>query len=79
MRTVIVRLDIDRYDLLMIERLVMDKVLTICEAREGRAVKALGDWQEVVWVRKMQGLVNASVGEQVSEILELYREMSKGA
>ncbi len=55
---IVVRIDLDRYELEMIERLVVDGVVTIQEARQSRAVKALGDWKEVMWVRRMQPMVH---------------------
>jgi hypothetical protein len=58
MKIVIVRLNLDRYDLQMIERLVVDGVITLTEARESNAVKDLGEWQEVLWVRKMQPMIH---------------------
>ena len=60
MHVIIVRLDLDRYDLQMIERLVIDGVLSLSEARDSKAVKKLGDWQEVLWVREMQKSRNAA-------------------
>jgi hypothetical protein len=51
---VVVRLDLDRYDLQMIERLVADGVITLTEARDSRAVRELGDWQAVLWVKRMR-------------------------
>ena len=38
MHVIIVRLDLDRYDLQMIERLVCDGVLSLSEARDSKAV-----------------------------------------
>lgn len=55
---IVVRIDLDRYELEMIERLLVDQVITMTEARESRAVKALGDWQAVMWVRRMQPKVH---------------------
>jgi hypothetical protein len=60
MHVIIVRLDLDRYDLQMIERLVIDGVLSLSEARDSKAVKGLGDWQEVLWVREMQKSMRAA-------------------
>lgn len=48
---ILVRLDLDRYDLEMIERLVIDGVISPLEAMESKAVKDLGDWQGVMWIR----------------------------
>lgn len=50
---VIVRLDLDRYEIEVIERLVADGVISPTEAMESRAVKELGDWQSVVWMRNI--------------------------
>lgn len=74
---IVVRIDLDRYEIEMIERLVVDGVVTLQEARECRAVKELGDWQSVLWVRKMQPKVH-TYAQQMQGILDLYVEMASG-
>jgi len=58
MKIVIVRLDLDRYDLHMIERLVVDGVVSIAEAREAHVVRDLGPVCELMWVRKIQPMIH---------------------
>ena len=58
MKIVIVRLDLDRYDLSVIEHLVMDGVISLAEAREATVIRDLGPVVELMWVRKMQSRMN---------------------
>lgn len=51
---VIVRLDLDKYELKTIERLVQNSVITMGEATESREVKKMNDLDKLVWVREMQ-------------------------
>lgn len=51
---VIVRLDLDKYDLKTIERLYENGVITLGEAAESKAVKELTDLQKLQWCRKEQ-------------------------
>jgi len=52
---IIVRIDLDKYSLDMLERLIEDGVITLAEARTSRSVEVLGDYAELMWVRKVQG------------------------
>lgn len=54
MKIVIVRLDLDRYDLDVIERLVVGSVITMGEATESRAVQKMDDVRKLMWIREMQ-------------------------
>lgn len=54
MKIVIVRLDLDRYDLEGLSTLVCDGVITIPDAREARAVRELPEYEELMWVRNLQ-------------------------
>lgn len=47
------------YDIASLERFVIDGVVSIPEVREAKAVKALGDLAELMWVRKMQAARSA--------------------
>jgi len=51
---VVVRLDLDRYDLDVIERLVLGSLITMGEATESRAVRAMDDVRKLMWIREMQ-------------------------
>lgn len=51
---VVVRLDLDRYDLDVIERLVVGSLITMGEATESRAVRAMDDVRKLMWIREMQ-------------------------
>jgi hypothetical protein len=53
---VIVRIDLDQYSIEMIERFVLDGIVSLSEARDARCAKALGDLAELMWVRKMQAI-----------------------
>jgi hypothetical protein len=57
---IIVRIDLDRYDLPQIEAFVRDGIITLSEARESQAVRSLGDLKELLWVRRMQGEVRVA-------------------
>lgn len=57
---IIVRIDLDRYDLSQIEAFVRDGIITLPEARESRAVQSLGDLEGLMWVRRMQGEVRVA-------------------
>lgn len=54
--TVYVRLELDRYDLDMIERLVAECVITVGEACEHVTVKRMSDVERLMWVRKVQAM-----------------------
>ena len=51
---VIVRLDLDEYSVDMIQKLVLDGVITLPEARTARCIKKMGDAQEWAWTKTMQ-------------------------
>lgn len=51
---VIIRLDLDKYDLKTIERLTKDGVITMGEATESRVVQEMSEFERLMWVRAMQ-------------------------
>lgn len=51
---VIIRLDLDRYDVKTIERLTKDGVITIGEATEARVIKKMSEFERLMWVRAIQ-------------------------
>ena len=51
---VIVRLDLDLYDLTTIERLVQNGVISMGEATESRVVCAMDELKKLMWIRKNQ-------------------------
>lgn len=52
---VIVRIDLDKYDLEQIEHFVVYGIVTLSEAREGaKVVRDMSEYDQVLWVRKMQ-------------------------
>ena len=53
---VIVRLDLDRYDVRSIEKLYEGGVITLGEATESKVVKRMNDLDKLVWIRKVQKL-----------------------
>ena len=58
MKVVIVRLDLDRYEMDVIEHLVVDGVVTIQEARDCRCIRELGDVGSLMWVRRIQKVIH---------------------
>lgn len=54
---IVVRIDLDRYDLGKLQDLIRDRVVTIPEAREARAFKALSDYAQLMTIRHWQGLL----------------------
>jgi hypothetical protein len=52
MKTVIVRLDLDRYRADTIARLVVDGMVGLEEATEARAIREMTDVVRLVWVRE---------------------------
>lgn len=51
---VIVRLDLDRYDVDVIERLVADGVITVGEAVQSKAAESMSEYEQLMWIRKIQ-------------------------
>lgn len=51
---VIVRLDLDKYEMSTIERLVQNGVISMGEATEARVIRELDDVKRLMWVRKNQ-------------------------
>ena len=54
MKIVIVRLDLDRCELDVIERLVVDCLITVGEATESRVVCEMSEYDKLVWIRSVQ-------------------------
>lgn len=54
MKIVIVRLDLDRYDLITVERLLIDQIITLEEACESKWVRAMNDLERLTWIRQVQ-------------------------
>lgn len=54
MSIVIVRLDLDLFDLKTIEKLVTTSVITMGEATEAKCVCKMNDFEKLMWVREMQ-------------------------
>jgi hypothetical protein len=52
--TIIIRLDLDRHDVSVVERLVIDCVITIAEAMEHSVVKRMTDYERLMWMRELQ-------------------------
>jgi hypothetical protein len=65
---VIIRLDLDRYELDMIERLVVDGLVTIGEAVESRAYRndIVGDVAKLMWLRSVQKKRLAGMVERIA-------------
>lgn len=51
---VVVRLDLDKYDLRTIEKLVINGVITMGEATESKSVKKMNDLEKLMWIREQQ-------------------------
>jgi len=51
---VIVRLDLDKYDIRTIERLVQNNVISMGEATEAKVIGDLSEIQRLMWIRKNQ-------------------------
>ena len=51
---VVVRLDLDKYDLRTIEKLVTNGVITMGEATESKQVKRMNDLEKLMWIREQQ-------------------------
>ena len=51
---VICRIELDNYSLDQIEHFVIDGIVTLSEARQSKAVMAMGEYNQVLWVRRMQ-------------------------
>lgn len=51
---IVVRLDLDRYDLKALSALIRDQVITISEASESRAFKELSEYDQLMMVRDWQ-------------------------
>lgn len=50
----VVRIDLDRYELSLIERLVADGIVSIAEAMTHKDLKDRTELDKVLWVRKIQ-------------------------
>lgn len=48
---VIVRLDLDKYDLGKLNDLIRDQIITMSEATESRAFKGLNEYQQYLQIR----------------------------
>lgn len=53
---VIVRLDLDRYDLLMIARLYRDGLITMSEVTESKAYREMSELHRLMWERQVMEL-----------------------
>ena len=53
MKIIVVRLDLDRLNLDVVERLLADEIITPEEATESRVVKMMKDWHRVMWMRSV--------------------------
>ncbi len=51
---VVVRLDLDKYDLRTIEKLVTNGVITMGEATESKSVRKMNDLEKLMWIREQQ-------------------------
>lgn len=54
MCSVLVRIDLDRYELDVVERLIVDGIVSVSEAMSMKKVEEMSDWERVCWVRKIQ-------------------------
>ena len=57
---VIVRLDLDRYDIDKINQLVVQSVLSVSEAAESRAFKQMSDYKQLMFVRHWQEVMKSA-------------------
>ena len=54
MTVVIVRLDLDRYELDVIEGLIVDDVVGIGEVMDCLLIREMSEFDRLMWVRKVQ-------------------------
>lgn len=57
MTVVIVRLDLDKYDALVLSRFVVEGVITIGEACDAKAIKGMSELHQLIWVRQVKGMM----------------------
>lgn len=51
---IVIRIDLDKYDMDELDRLVVDGIVSISEASEAMCFKALGEYDQVLKVREWQ-------------------------
>ncbi len=51
---VIVRLDLNRCEISVIENLVVDGLITLGEATESKVVCEMSEYERLVWIRSVQ-------------------------
>jgi len=51
---VVIRLDLDRYDILTIAKLVRSEVITMTEAREAKSYKSMSEIYRLMWERQVE-------------------------
>lgn len=62
---IIVRIDLDKYDLGKLRDLVRDRVVTIPEAREAKSFKALDEYAQLMTVRAWQEMMQHQEKEDI--------------